>query len=113
MRRPKLRKKKVKGNEYWYTAAAGSAYFGKVGEVAYEDARRHFADQIKEGQVTIQNEVLTVEKLIDHFLEWIEENRSKATYQTRRRTRPGDESATASGDSGMATVRFLTSPRWK
>ena len=46
MRRPKLRKKKVKGHEYWYTAV-GSAYFGTVGEVSYEDTRRHFAEHIK------------------------------------------------------------------
>ena len=85
MQRPKLRKKKVKGHEYWFTAAAGSAYFGKVGEVSYEDARRHFADHIKERQATIQTEVLSVAKLIHYFLEWIEENRSPSTYQTRKR----------------------------
>ncbi len=56
-----------------------------MGEVAYEDARRHFADHIKERQVTVQTEVLTVEKLIDYFLEWIEESRSTATYRTRKR----------------------------
>src|ERR1019366_3173952 len=85
MQRPKLRKKKVKGHEYWFTAAAGSAHFGKVGEGAYQGGRRHFADHIKERQATLQTEMLTVEKLIDHFLEWIEENRSTATYQTRKR----------------------------
>ena len=85
MQRPKLRKKNVKGHEYWYTAAAGGAYFGKVGEVAHKDAYRHFAEHVKKGQATILAEVLTVENLIDHFLEWIEQNRSTATYQTRKR----------------------------
>jgi hypothetical protein len=76
MQRPMLRKKKVKGHEYWYTATAGGAYFGKVGEVAHKDAYRHFAEHTQKGQATAQAEVLTVAKLIHHFLEWIEDNRS-------------------------------------
>ena len=63
MQRPKLRKKKVKGHEYWFSAA-GAVYFGEVGEVAYVDACRHFAVHIKERQATVQTEILSVAKLI-------------------------------------------------
>ena len=53
--------------------------------MAHKDAYRHFAEHTQKGQATAQAEAMTVEKLIDHFLEWIEKNRSTATYQTRRR----------------------------
>ncbi len=85
MRVPKLRRKKVKGHEYWYTAAAGGAYFGKVGEVAHKDAYRQFALHTQKGQASLQTEAMTVAQLFHYFLEWIEENRSPATYQTRKR----------------------------
>ncbi len=85
MQRPKLRKKKSKTHQYWYTAANGGAYFGKVGVVSYEDARVQFAEHIRKGQVAVPAEVLTVAKLFHHFLQWVEEDRSRATYSTRKR----------------------------
>lgn len=85
MQRPKLRKKKVKGNEYWYTAANGGAYFGRADTVSYKDAWGQFVEHTKKSQVTVQAEALTVASLFHHFLEWMEQNRSLAGYKTRRR----------------------------
>ncbi len=85
MRQPRLRKKKVGKHTYWYTEANGGAYFGKVGEVSYQDAKRHFGDHIKEKQAPTQNEVLPVGRLLSSFLSWVQENRSDAQYRRRRR----------------------------
>jgi len=88
MRRPKLRKKKPKkgkGHEYWYTAARGGAYFGKVGEVSHKDANKLFLAHINKDKPAVKTEVLTVAKLFDAFLEWVEKHRSRATYSTRKR----------------------------
>jgi len=84
MRQPKLRKKKVGKNTYWYTEANGEAYFGKVGEVPYEDARRHFGDHIKKNQAPAQDDVPTVGGLFSSFLTWVKENRSDAQYRRRK-----------------------------
>lgn len=84
MRKPQLRKKKVGKHTYWYTEANGGAYFGKVGEVPYDDAKRHFGDHIKKKQAPAHAEVLTVGQLFSSFLTWVKENRSDAQYRRRR-----------------------------
>jgi integrase len=85
MRQPKLRKKKVGKQTYWYTEANGGAYFGKVGEVSYQDAKRHFGNHINKKQAPAQDEVVTVGRLFSPFLGWVQENRSDAQYRRRRR----------------------------
>jgi integrase len=87
MRQPKLRKKKVGKHTYWYTDANGGAYFGKVGEVPYEDAKRHFGDHIQKKQAPAQAgaEALTVGRLLSSFLTWVKENRSEKQYDRRKR----------------------------
>jgi integrase len=85
MRKPQLRKKKIGKHTYWYTDANGGAYFGKVGEVPYEDAKRHFGDHIQKKQAPTQGEVLTVGGLFSAFLTWVKENRSDAQYRRRKR----------------------------
>jgi hypothetical protein len=85
MRKPKLRKKKVGKHIYWYTAANGGAYFGKVGEVSYEDAKEHFGEHIKQKQAPTQADSLTVGGLFSSFLAWVKENRSDDNYRGRRR----------------------------
>jgi len=60
MHAPKLRKKRVKGYRYCYTAANGGAYFGKVGEVSWGDANDKFAEHIKRWQEQpVAGEVVT------------------------------------------------------
>jgi hypothetical protein len=84
VQRPNFRKKK--GNDHQYRMPPTvRGYFGKLGAVADKEAYRHFADHIKQGQVTIQSELLPVAMLIHNFLEWMEEIRSDATYQMRKR----------------------------
>jgi integrase len=85
LRQPKLRKKKVGKHTYWYTEANGGAYFGKVGEVPYKDAKHHFGDHIKQKQAPLESELLIVGRLFSSFLTWIKENRSDAQYQRRKR----------------------------
>lgn len=86
MRHPMLRKKKVKGNVYWYTAANGGAYFGRVDEVARKTAKEKFADHIKAPQhEAVAVEAMTVGKLFSAFLAWVKANRSEAQYDRRRR----------------------------
>lgn len=85
MRQPKLRKKKVGKHIYWYPEANGGAYFGKVGEVPYKEAKHHFGEHIKQKQAPIDDEVLTVGQLFSSFLAWVKENRSDAQYQRRKR----------------------------
>lgn len=84
MRKPKLRKQKVGKNIYWYTAANGGAYFGKVGEVPYEDAKEHFGKHLEKKQAPASTEVLTVGGLFSSFLAWVKENRSDSQYSRRR-----------------------------
>jgi hypothetical protein len=85
MRKPKLRKKKVGKNTYWYTAANGGAYFGKMGEVPYKDAKEHFGRHLKKKQAPASAEMLTVGGLFSSFLAWVKENRSNSQYRRRRR----------------------------
>lgn len=85
MRKPELRKKKVGKHTYWYTAANGGAYFGKVGEVPYEDAKEHFGKHLEKRQASATTEAPTVGKLFASFLAWVMENRSDAHYRGRRR----------------------------
>jgi integrase len=84
MRQPKLRKKKVGKNSYWYTEANGEGYFGKVGEVPYEDAKRQFGDHIKKRRDQAEADVPTVGGLFSSFLTWIKENRSDVQYRRRK-----------------------------
>src|SRR5262245_16268198 len=86
MRKPKLRQKKVGKHVYWYTQANGEAYFGKVGEVSYGDAKRRFAAHV--GRTGRAGEAggatLTVGGLFDVFLGWTKANRGDDTYLRRR-----------------------------
>lgn len=86
MRIPKLRKKKVKGHRYWYTAASGGAYFGRVDEVTWDAAKEKFAEHIKARQVeAVQVEAVTVGKLFSSFVAWVKTHRSAAQYDRRKR----------------------------
>ncbi len=86
MQRPKLRKKTVKGHQYWYTAASGGAYFGKVGEVTWDAAKEKFAEHIKRRQVeAVPVEAVTVGKLFVAFVAWVKAQRSAAQYDRRQR----------------------------
>lgn len=86
MRVPKLRKKKVKGNLYWYTAANGGAYFGRVDGVAWDAAKEKFADHIKRRQEeAVAVEVVTVGKLFSAFVAWVKADRSDGQYDRRKR----------------------------
>jgi integrase len=86
MRVPKLRKKKVKGHRYWYTAANGGAYFGRVDEVTWDIAKEKFADHIKARQVeAVAPEVVTVGKLLAEFVAWVKAHRSAAQHDRRKR----------------------------
>lgn len=51
--------------------------------MTHKDAYRQFAEHTQKGQAAVQAEAMT--QLFHHFLEWIDENRSPATYQTRKR----------------------------
>jgi len=87
-RQPKLRKKKISGNTYWFTEAGGNAtYFGNVEEVSYDDARRAFSKHI--GNVSEEGKdrkrsVLSGGELMDLYLDWVEKNRSISNYKNRR-----------------------------
>lgn len=78
---------KVGKHVYWYTDANGGAYFGKVGEVPYADAKEHFGRHLekKQAPVEVETEVLTVNRLFSSFLTWVKENRSDVQYRRRRR----------------------------
>lgn len=87
-RQPKLRKKKIGGNTYWFTEAGGAAtYFGNADEVPYEDARRAFsthvgtlADEGKDRKRAGQS----AGELMDLYLDWMQPNRSTSNYKNRR-----------------------------
>ena len=85
MRQPKLRKKKIGNNVYWYTEANGGAYFGKVGEVPYPAARRSFGAHLDRTRTPSRDEVTTIGGVFSLFLAWVKENRSAKQYDRRRR----------------------------
>ncbi|HEY1186006.1 MAG TPA: tyrosine-type recombinase/integrase [Gemmata sp.] len=85
MQRAKLRKKKVKGNFYWYTEANGEAYFGRVGDVTWEAANEDFRKHLGRKQEAARPEALTVAALLSKFLGWVQENRSDAQYRRRKK----------------------------
>ena len=88
LREPKLRKKKVKSSIYWFSEAGGTpTYFGRVGEVSFDDARQAFRNHLKSLDETgngRKGHHLMVGELIDLFLDWVQQHRSHATYFTRR-----------------------------
>ena len=86
-RQPKLRKKKTGTATYWFTRAGGDTYLGNVATVSFKEARSLFNDHIKslsENQEDSKRKGLTVSDLVERFLAWIEKNRSKDTYESRR-----------------------------
>jgi integrase len=86
-RQPKLRKKKVGKTTYWFTKAGGDTYFGNVDAVSYTDARNLFNGHIQslsDAETDSKQKTLTAGQLMDLFLDWIEKNRSRATYLSRR-----------------------------
>jgi len=87
-RQAKLRKKKVRSTEYWFTESGGPppTYFGKVTEVPYKEARTLFAEHVRSLSEGIKaRNGLTCAELFDQFLEWIHQHRSLRTYDQRRR----------------------------
>jgi len=86
-RQPKLRKKKTGTATYWFTRAGGDTYFGNVDAVPFKEAKSLFNDHIKslsESQEDSKRKGLTASDLVELFLAWIEKNRSKDTYESRR-----------------------------
>jgi integrase len=85
---PKLRKKKVREQLWWYTDAGGSAtYFGKVDEVPFADANKQFAEHItnlSDGTASHKRGTLTAGELMDAFLGWMQANRSGRSYGGRK-----------------------------
>jgi integrase len=86
-RQAKLGKK----NGHWFTKAGNPSgvYFGRVGEVTYQDAKRKFADYLK-GLAPVRSAapaaaVLTTAELVDLFLDWVQAHRSDRTYDERKR----------------------------
>jgi integrase len=85
-RQAKLGKK----NGHWYTKAGNpnGVYFGKVGEVAYQEAKEKFADYLKAiAPARVAQTVATIStaELVDLFLDWVQTNRSDRTYDERKR----------------------------
>lgn len=80
-REAKLRRK----NGHWYSEAGGQPrYFGKVAEVPHAEALRRF----REGLLNLPelgSPSLSVRKLVDQFLAWVEEHRGERTYRERAR----------------------------
>jgi site-specific recombinase XerD len=86
-REAKLRKKTIKACSYWYTDAGGPTYFGRVDDVSYKDARQQFRDHLKsldESAPHRKGRRLTAGDLVELFLEWVQQHRSKQSYATRR-----------------------------
>jgi integrase len=86
-RQPKLRKKKTGTGTYWFTRAGGDTYLGNVATVTFKEARTLFNGHIKslsERQEDSKQKGLTASDLVELFLVWIEKNRSKDTYESRR-----------------------------
>ncbi len=101
-RQPRLRKK----SGYWASDAGGTtSYFGKVGEVAFEDAQRRFRDFLSGDRqpatgpiavspppsspqpavIAISQPSPTVAELVPKFLAWMERNRDRRNRLERER----------------------------
>jgi len=81
-----------KKNGHWYTKAGNpnGVYFGKVGEVTFQDAKQRFADHLKQLAPTAAQQASTIAplltaELVDLFLDWVEAHRSPRTYDERKR----------------------------
>ena len=86
-RQPKLRKKKVGNRLYWYTETGGPTYFGGVNDVAFSEAKDLFNTHVKslsDGTIDSKTRGRTAGQLMDLFLEWVIQNRSTDTYESRR-----------------------------
>jgi len=85
-RQAKLSKK----NGHWYTKAGNpnGVYFGKIGDVTYQEAKEKFADYLKVvAPARLARVVASIStgQLIDLFLDWVEAHRSDRTYDERKR----------------------------
>ncbi len=91
MRHPILRKKIVKGNEYWYTGANGGKTFGRTDQVTHDNAKKaflkHLSNSAKPAPAPVTEEEHTVPTVLELFKQFINhmrnQNRSKAN--TRRK----------------------------
>jgi len=86
-RQPKLRKKSVGKERYWYTEAGGPTYFGNVDDVSYTQAKKLFADHTQsllDEKKAAKLHGFTAGDLLDLFLDWIRKHRSHSTWTTRR-----------------------------
>lgn len=86
-RQAKLRKKKTGTGTYWFTRAGGDTYFGNVAVVSYKEARNLFNDHIKslsDSREDSKHKGMTASDLVELFLLWIEKNRSRDTFESRR-----------------------------
>jgi integrase len=85
-RQAKLSKK----NGHWYTKAGNpnGVYFGKIGDVTYQEAKEKFADYLKVvAPARLARVVASIStgQLVDLFLDWVEAHRSDRTYDERKR----------------------------
>jgi len=85
-RQAKLNKK----NGHWYTKAGNpnGVYFGKVGDVTYQEAKDKFADYLKALAPARMARVvasISTAELTDLFLDWIQSHRSDRTFDERKR----------------------------
>ena len=74
----------------WYTKAGNTSghYFGPVKKVSRQDAQGLFADYLKLlscDRAASNQDTLTVLKLCELFLDWVQKNRGDRTYEERRR----------------------------
>jgi integrase len=86
-RQPKLRRKKIGRATYWFTKAGGDTYFGNVEMVPFADARKQFHAHLQSlagDREDSKRKGLTAGALMDLFLDWVQQHRSRDTYQTRR-----------------------------
>ena len=85
---PKLRKKTVgKATYLWFTKAGGDTSLRQRGRRPAEAARKAFREHLGTlagDDKARKHGALLAGALMDHFLAWIEKNRSRQTYKTRR-----------------------------
>lgn len=84
---PKLRKNRVGKTTSWFTATGGApVYFGNVDEVSYEEARTAFRDYLESLSAGREHRnSLTCLELMNHFRAWVEQYRSRVTFEQIRR----------------------------
>lgn len=78
--------------------------------VSFKEARRLFNDHIKslsESQEDSNRKGLTVSDLVELFLVWIEKNRSKDTYKSRRTQASWSHSVAPSAAAGYWLTRTI------